>query len=126
MARRKIAACCIQPSIPGHRQAGAVCSAGTSNTGSGVAHQVPPCSFKLSYLCHACWPGCLQTLSKFSNNYPVAVVYPASTEQVQAAVKCAKASRVKVLPRGGNHGNEGAMPHVLCWCSLRPADKLRS
>jgi hypothetical protein len=52
-------------------------------------------------------PVCAQTLSKFSNNYPVAIVYPASTEQVQAAVKCAKAAKVKVLPRCGNHGNEG-------------------
>jgi FAD/FMN-containing dehydrogenase len=49
----------------------------------------------------------LQTLSKFSNNFPVAIVYPTNTEQVQAAVKCGKAARVKVLPRCGNHGNEG-------------------
>ena len=50
---------------------------------------------------------CTQTLSGFSDNYPVAVVYPTSTEQVQAVVRCGKAARVKVLPRCGNHANEG-------------------
>lgn len=48
-----------------------------------------------------------RTFSKFSDNWPTAVAYPASTAQVQTAVKCARKADLKVHPRCGNHANEG-------------------
>ena len=48
-----------------------------------------------------------QLFSKFFEFWPTAVAYPASTEQVAAAVRCARRFRGGLHPRSGGHGNEG-------------------
>eukprot|EP00197_Chlamydomonas_leiostraca_P008339 CAMPEP_0202875900 /NCGR_PEP_ID=MMETSP1391-20130828/28114_1 /ASSEMBLY_ACC=CAM_ASM_000867 /TAXON_ID=1034604 /ORGANISM="Chlamydomonas leiostraca, Strain SAG 11-49" /LENGTH=540 /DNA_ID=CAMNT_0049557653 /DNA_START=70 /DNA_END=1692 /DNA_ORIENTATION=- len=48
-----------------------------------------------------------KVFSKETEAWPTAIVEPASTAQVAAAVKCANTWGVRVIPRCGGHGNEG-------------------
>lgn len=54
-----------------------------------------------------------QTLSLlFTGTWPVAIVYPESTEQVAASVRCARVHNIRFHPRCGNHNTEGQ----VCVC----------
>ena len=44
---------------------------------------------------------------KIAPSYPVAVVVPTTTKQVQSAVKCALAAKLRVVPKSGGHSYEG-------------------
>ena len=48
-----------------------------------------------------------KVFSKLYSSWPSAIAYPSSTDEVAAAVRCARAFRTTVRPRCGGHGNEG-------------------